>query len=357
MKYFDAPVPGGKISAENLKNIYDEVRRSENFTVEGATLHKGVGGSQLNIEQKKEFWGRITDVGTGGRYSWEQVEPNASGTGWLTSESQAKGSYTYNPAIEAGLSTSVAVGTIVRLSGPFLGYAVSDNTPEFYVFQSGGLSNARLIRIKNPISPLRFAFECVELITYTGGSWSTVGASWVEGGTTYTAYHMNYNNFSNEATNSLKVSNVPSTEYYGTSFYNRQFIAYMVNGFFVFWSDEADPPAQLTATVVGSVETVTAGGIKMQPAYQSVINYPNPSAFNTISSNPIYLMNPNQDGDFTLNRKYVAVKIGYRQVNGGYWWSGYANKPLPVYAAHPFGSSGLLTSPTPTGPTPILTSP
>lgn len=141
MKYFEAPVPGGKISAEALRNVYDEVRRGTNFSVENGTLTKGVGGAQLNIEKREDVWARITAVGTTGyegRYSWEQVEINAMGSGWVLSASGAMGAFQTNPAIESSFSTSIGIGKVVRLSGPFSGYLIGDEIPDFYIFSNSG---------------------------------------------------------------------------------------------------------------------------------------------------------------------------------------------------------------------------
>ena len=339
MKYFDAPVPGGKISAENLKNIYNEVRRGNNFTVEGATLHDGVGGSQLNVEQKKEFWGRITGDGTGGRYSWEQVEPNADGTGWITSESQFTGSSTYNPAIEAGLSASVAIGTVVRLSGPFYGYAVSDNTPEFYIFQSAGASasssNTAMITISYPLT--QSSFICLEI---TGTSATPLSGYYTNGSTAYTAYMLNYSPISFIGGNNYKVTKFPSAEYFNNMISGRIFLGYKIGGVYFFWADEADPPAQICAAAVYTPES-GSGSATMQAA-RPIVFIGASGTFNMDTSIGVYLINPNQDGDFVLDRRYIANRIGWRTVTSGYFHPAFNNYRLPVYAAHPFGPTTSL---------------
>lgn len=88
----------------------------------GLTSIKGRYGTTIGRVEAPEWWGRITYHGTGNAYSWVEVYP-ATGGGWSTGTAigyatgdPARGTVPADPALEVNGNSTLALGTIHRLS-------------------------------------------------------------------------------------------------------------------------------------------------------------------------------------------------------------------------------------------------
>ena len=140
MRDFRSPQPGQRIRSADLRDWLDETKRTGKLTVDGGTLTSGPTGMHLSIPSTGGTYARITEAGSGGKYSWKAVELSADGNSFIDSASQLEGSHDTDAAIDSSLSAGVPVGSIVWLSSPMPGYPVGndDRVPEYRVFQYGG---------------------------------------------------------------------------------------------------------------------------------------------------------------------------------------------------------------------------
>lgn len=141
MRKFEAPKAGQKIRSADLQDMLSEVYKISQMKVEGGTLFNGPGGITLSIDKENGFWAKITANGTSGKYSWEAVDLNLDGTGWVTSASGKKGNYNTDAAIELNFTSTVATNTIVWLFPPIAGKKITspqDRTPLYHLFFVGG---------------------------------------------------------------------------------------------------------------------------------------------------------------------------------------------------------------------------
>lgn len=319
MRRFDAPRPGGKLRAADLAEWLNETRRQGNISVEGATFTSGPGGVGFTIPGQKGFWAKITANGGGGKYSWEEVKPASNGSGFVTITGGRKGAYTTDAAIEAGLSATVPLNSIVRLDGPFPGAPVSGRPVDAYVFTYTAATGADFVMIKITGHTAPSAtYDCVTTTPNGGGGWT-------DDATTRSAYVVNFGLIG--AANYLGMTSVPEDQVIiGQRFIARRIPSSPVSYFFE--ADNPHPPYQaLCKPILGS----TKEGI-IWPAW---LWWYNAGALGT-GTYPVYLVEANE-GILTKNfldtRRYVGVRVGWHTVTGG-GHSSYTGTKLPVYAAH-----------------------